>query len=57
MKKLRWFHVIKGWSWDDEVNLIRVEEDEEELKEREVIEEIQEGEEDDKDDSRIFEIY
>jgi hypothetical protein len=49
--------VIKGWSWDDEVNLIRVEEDEEELKEREVIDEIQEGEEDDKDDSRIFEIY
>jgi hypothetical protein len=49
--------VIKGWSWDDEVNPIRVEEDEEELKDREVIEEIQEGEEDDKDDSRIFEIY
>jgi len=49
--------VIKGWSWDDEVNPIRVEDDEEELKDREVIDEIQEGEEDDKDDSRIFEIY
>ncbi|MBK8156391.1 MAG: hypothetical protein IPK55_10580 [Streptococcus sp.] len=49
--------MIKGWSWDDEVNPIRVEDDEEELKDREVIDEIQEGEEDDKDDSRIFEIY
>jgi hypothetical protein len=49
--------VIKGWSWDDEVNPIRVEEDEEELKDREVIEDIQEGEIEDSDDSRIFEIY
>ncbi|MBK8156364.1 MAG: hypothetical protein IPK55_10445 [Streptococcus sp.] len=57
MKKFGSLHVIKGWKWDNEFNLIRVEEDEEELKEREVIEEIQEGEEDDKDDSRIFEIY